>query len=135
VNSELQLSVQEFGAFVRLAASKAAGHQSTLLKLSMRPDVLRLIQRVEGALVCTLGERTQKAAWESNPAVRLAGLLAFYYTEEASNYFNVILKGLVRTDTRRVDELQSSLSMQEAPLLLLIEVIDALVGNVTLTGF
>ena len=127
VSTGLQLDTREFGALVSLAASRASDHhQSTLLKLSTRPDVLSLTKRTEGALVCTLGERTQKTAWESKPAVRLAGVLALYYTEEASTYFNAILNGLVRTDTRRIDELQSSLSMQEAPLLLLTEIIDLL---------
>ena len=82
--------------------------------------------RLEEALVCTLGEAAPAGIWKKHPGVRLAAAVALHRDEDATEALSAVLGGLVAADSRRVEDLKTSIEDAGVDLIYVSEAVSAL---------
>ena len=87
----------------------------------------RLAARLETALPCTLSEKGPSERWRKRP-VRAACVLALYL-EETEALLGAALGGMVRSDSRRLEELVAEVEDEQPDLLHVCDLAAALVAG------
>jgi len=129
--AQLALSTPEFGA---LFGARGDGQASTLCAypskklaaLDASPTGVATRARLEEALVCTLVEAAPASIWQKHPGVRLAAAVALHRDEDATEALSAVLGGLVAADSRRVDDLKTSIEDAGIDLIYVSEAVSAL---------
>lgn len=91
--------------------------ETPLSKVIANESFKTAIESMSNALRCSLTEAGAKAAWERAPS-RLGCYLALY-TDHTEEFVAKVLGGLVRADTRRLDDVRSTLEDEATDWMLL----------------
>lgn len=73
-----------------------------------RPEARAARRQMEAALLTTLQEGVQGAAWKSSPVTRIAAQVALCRSTDATACLSAVVGGMVPTDSRRVDDLKTA---------------------------
>lgn len=112
--AEIAVTAAEWAALVESPAGGAAFDE-------------RLAERLKAALPCTLSEKGPAERWGRRP-VRAACVLALYL-EDAEARVGAALGGLVRADSRRLEELVAEVEEEPPDLLHVCDLAAALVAG------
>jgi len=108
-SNALAISADEFAALLHdNALSPARKFSLTNALAEDEQDLERQEQlaMVRDALKLTLGEAAQRELWESNPRVRMRGLLAVLRKEDHVTCMEHALGEVLKSDHRRIDDLR-----------------------------
>ena len=73
------------------------------------PEAKTMRNKLEHALSTTLAEPAQRSAWQRSACIRTASAVALGRASDVTACVSATVGGLVRADTRRLDDLRSSL--------------------------
>ena len=87
------------------------------------------LDSISGALRCSLTEPLSKASWQKATS-KLSCFVALY-TDSSEEFISHVLGGLVRADTRRLDDVRCSVEDEETDHMLLCKGVLALAASVS----
>lgn len=102
--------------------------ESTLLCVTSEPDFSEHTSSISDALRCSLTESVSKAAWK-RASCRLSCYVALY-TDNSDEWIAHVLGGLVKADTRRLDDVRCNLEDDDTDHMLLSRSVMALASCV-----
>jgi len=103
-------------------------NEESLTKLTADERFTTLIDSISTALRCSLTEAGAKAAWQRAPS-RLSCYIALH-TDSTEELVSHVLGGLVRADTRRLDDVRSTVEDEATDCMLLAMSVIALANCV-----
>ena len=129
--AQLAMTAHEFAALFGArgdgqASAFCACASKKLAALDASPTGVAMRERLEQTLVCTLVEAAPASIWRKYPGVRLAAAVALHREDDATDALSAVLGGLVAADTRRVEDLKTSLEDAGVDLIFVSEVVSAL---------
>lgn len=92
-------------------------HNSEVRALFGEPHVATILSNIESALCCSLVERRSRERW--NVPMHKIAIYVALHSENAEQRICVSLKGLVRADSRRIDDVRANLEDAGSNTLLL----------------
>lgn len=121
-----------FGTFDPLAASRLqrGATQKPLMDFERLDETRRMRARLEAALVTTLAESAQLAAWKASPRIRVAAQIALCREGDPIRCLDAVVGGMVLADQRRVDDLKTAVEEDSIDLMIMSQAIVALAGTV-----
>lgn len=117
--NELSVSIKELvSLFGR--ESHASGN-AAMTTVAESAQLLSACTALQGALRCSLAEANAAAAWQ-RPCIRAVCMLSLF-SDHSEDLIAAVLGGLVRADTRRIDDVRSSTEDEETDHLSLCQMI------------
>lgn len=124
---ELALKEDEWSAL--FGKDSALVRESSVLAVTNDIDFKKHTDALSDALRCSLTESASRAAWQ-RPSCRLSCYIALY-TDSSEEWMAHVLGGLVKADTRRLDDVRCSIEDNETDHMLLSRSVIALASCVT----
>ena len=125
--NDLSIKEDEWAAlFGRDACLTTESHASGLLK--EEPGFADYLDAISGALRCSLTEPISHASWQKATS-RLSCFIALH-TDSSEEFVSHVLGGLVRADTRRLDDVRCSVEDNESDHMLLCKGVLALASSI-----
>lgn len=108
-----------------IGASASTHFSKRMDRVVALPGFVKLRARLERVLVATLQEKEQQQLW-TRPHTQLCAVLAVHLDDDPEVALGKVLKLLVKSDTRRLEELSDELEDAPTDPLLLADVVLAL---------
>ena len=106
--------------------------EKPLHKVLLDTNLSKIIDSIQDALRCSLTEQGAKSAWEKKTS-RVSCFLALY-SDCTEELVSLVLGGLVRADTRRIDDVRSTTEDEDTDHMLLCTCIISIANCVTTGG-
>lgn len=127
-NSADALALQEGEWAALFGKGSVLLRESTLLSMTNEPEFKEHAASLSDALRCSLTESVSKAAWQK-ASCKLSCYVSLY-TDSSEEWVSHVIGGLVKADTRRLDDVRCGIEDSETDHMLLSRAVNALASCV-----
>lgn len=113
-----------------LRPRQSSGDTKRILEYENLAESREYRKRIETALITTLLEDSQKKAWHSSAAIRVAAQVALCRSTDAAACLSSVIGGMVRADRRRIDDLRCTIEDDGLDIMVVAQAAAALAASV-----